>query len=118
VGKTSLGVVIIVVLALLVIKLVFGKSQSRSESEVDRRCGQDIFANHVDWFLLCWIVLWGEETSVERIDVTSVVVCRFAWERMWFQELVCVLIAVDEDVEMERNLRQLIYPSGTSSLQY
>jgi len=48
VGKTSLGVVIVVVLALLVIKLVFGKSQSRSESEVDRRCGQDILANHVD----------------------------------------------------------------------
>jgi len=35
---------------------------------------------------------------------------------MCFQELVCVLIAVDEDIEMQRNLRQLIYPSGTSSL--
>jgi hypothetical protein len=47
-GQTSLGVVIIVMLALLVVKLVFGKGQSRSESEVDRRCGQDILANHID----------------------------------------------------------------------
>jgi hypothetical protein len=35
---------------------------------------------------------------------------------MWFQELVCVLIAVDEGIEMERNFRQLIYPSGIPSL--
>lgn len=48
VRETSLGVVIGVMLALLVVKLFFGKGQSRSESEVDRRCGQDILANHVD----------------------------------------------------------------------
>lgn len=39
VGKTSLRVVINVMSALLVTTLVFGKGQSRSESEVDRGCG-------------------------------------------------------------------------------
>lgn len=48
VGKTSLGVVVNIIFALLVVKLVFGKGQSRSESEVDRCSGQDVLANHVD----------------------------------------------------------------------
>jgi hypothetical protein len=39
VGETSLRVVINVMSALLVTTLVFGKGQSRSESEVDRDCG-------------------------------------------------------------------------------
>ena len=35
---------------------------------------------------------------------------------MCFQELVCVVIAVDDEIGMRWNLRHLIYPSRTSSL--